>query len=141
MAKKRGKRKGANKRLRAQKQRDRLQQHREREAAQSPREIRKPYRPEFTELSRELFPHIGLRAGSLDAQKCVSGSSHKLKTVRVHDELCIESSPEQEAEWTRREADAKRETERKKKQVAPLYNKGPYQMITDISQVKDLGRK
>lgn len=46
-------------------------------------------------------------------------------------------------EWLRREAAAHAETERKKKMVAPLYNKGGYQYVGDAPPeiIKTLGRK
>ena len=36
---------------------------------------------------------------------------------------------------------AQAEADRRKTQVAPLYNKGAVQYITSLEQVKDLGRK
>lgn len=48
-----------------------------------------------------------------------------------------------EEEYKIREAAAKLEIERKKKMVAPLYNKGAYQFIGDAPQeiINNLGRK
>lgn len=39
------------------------------------------------------------------------------------------------------EIEAQAEAERRKSQVAPLYNKGAYQYITSPGQAKDFGRK
>lgn len=46
-----------------------------------------------------------------------------------------------EGEMADREAAARVEIERKKTMVAPLYNKGPYQMITSAEQCLTMGRK
>ena len=48
-----------------------------------------------------------------------------------------------EGELAEREAAAQREIERKKKMVAPLYNKGGYQYVGDASEeiIKNLGKK
>lgn len=46
-----------------------------------------------------------------------------------------------EGEMADREAAARVEIERKKTMVAPLYNKGPYQMITSAEQCLTIGRK
>lgn len=43
--------------------------------------------------------------------------------------------------WEEREALAQQETERKKKRIAPLYSKGPYQYLTDEADPTTLGRK
>ncbi len=40
-----------------------------------------------------------------------------------------------------REAEAQVEVERKKKRIAPMYNKGAYQYVTDGTDPKDIGRK
>lgn len=40
-----------------------------------------------------------------------------------------------------REQAAQEEIERKKRRVAPLYNKGGYQYVTDETDLSDLGRK
>lgn len=43
--------------------------------------------------------------------------------------------------WEEREAQAQVEIEKKKKRVAPLYNKGGYQYVTDETDTTTLGRK
>lgn len=40
-----------------------------------------------------------------------------------------------------REQEAQKEIERKKKRVAPAYNKGAYQYVTEETDPKDIGRK
>lgn len=40
-----------------------------------------------------------------------------------------------------REQKAQEEIERKKQRIAPLYNKGAYQYVTDETDLSDLGRK
>lgn len=60
---------------------------------------------------------------------------------------CGDAVPEQRAELGFRtclscgEAAAQKEAERRKGQVAPLFNKGAYQYITSESQLHDIGRK
>jgi len=46
-------------------------------------------------------------------------------------------------EMFQREQKARKEAERRKKMIAPLYNKGAYQYIGDVAEevVRDLGRK
>jgi len=44
-------------------------------------------------------------------------------------------------EMAEREAEAQKEIAAKKKRVAPLFNKGGYQFITDGTDPKDIGRK
>lgn len=51
--------------------------------------------------------------------------------------LAYEESPEMAA----RERLAQEEKDRKRKRLAPLYNKGPVQYITDDADPKELGRK
>lgn len=46
-----------------------------------------------------------------------------------------------EGEMLERELAAQEEIERKKKRIAPAYNKGAYQYITDGTDPSDLGRK
>lgn len=46
-----------------------------------------------------------------------------------------------EGQMAEREQRAQEEIERKRTQVAILYNKGPYMMITDSSDPKTFGRK
>lgn len=45
------------------------------------------------------------------------------------------------AEMQAREDAAQKEIERKRKRVAPLYNKGGYQFVTDDTDLTTLGRK
>lgn len=40
-----------------------------------------------------------------------------------------------------RELEAQKEIEKKKLRVAPLYSKGPYQLIPDHMELEDLGKK
>jgi len=40
-----------------------------------------------------------------------------------------------------RESAAQEEVEAKKKRIAPLYNKGAYQYLTEGTDPKDIGRK
>lgn len=49
--------------------------------------------------------------------------------------------PRYEGEMLDRELKAKEEIERKKTQVAPLYNKGGYMYITEGTNPRDIGRK
>ncbi|QKE11211.1 hypothetical protein O152_gp133 [Pseudomonas phage PaBG] len=44
-------------------------------------------------------------------------------------------------EMVRREALAQKEKERKRKMLAPAYNKGPYMLITEGTDPSELGRK
>lgn len=46
-----------------------------------------------------------------------------------------------EGEMEEREREAQKEIERKKMRVAPMYNKGGYQYVTDETDPSDLGRK
>lgn len=49
--------------------------------------------------------------------------------------------PTYEGEMLQREIEAQKEIARKKMRVAPAYNKGAYQYITDETDPSDLGRK
>lgn len=44
-------------------------------------------------------------------------------------------------ELAAREALAQEEKDRKRKRLAPLYNKGPYMLITDDADITSIGRK
>lgn len=69
-----------------------------------------------------------------------SSKPKKTKMARAADHLLKTRDPE---EYARREAAAKVETDRKKKNVAPLANKMGYQYIGDAPPeiIKDLGKK
>ena len=58
---------------------------------------------------------------------------------RIEDDKSAESV-EYTEEMQAREAAARKEAERRKKCVAPAFNKGPYQYIFTEEQAKDVGR-
>lgn len=70
-----------------------------------------------------------------DSTRCIRSNNDMSGTmyINVKDDL----SPEMLA----REAVAQEEIKRKRKRVAPAYNKGGYQYITDDTDPKTLGRK
>lgn len=57
------------------------------------------------------------------------------------DPVRVLSKVEYTGELAKREEEARKEVEAKKKRVAPLFNKGGYQYITDGTDLKDIGRK
>lgn len=61
--------------------------------------------------------------------------------LETHAPAAAVTQVQYEGEMAEREAAARAELERKKGRVAPLFNKGAYQLITDESQLKDIGRK
>ncbi len=73
------------------------------------------------------------------AAKLPSAGVAEAGTVRVRKPKALFTPDEYQA----REAKAKSETDRKKKMVAPLYNKGGYQYVGDAPPeiIKNLGKK
>lgn len=59
------------------------------------------------------------------------GAEYNPKRLELGYRICLECG----------EAESKKEADRRKSQVAPLYNKGGYQYITSVDQAKDIGRK
>lgn len=55
--------------------------------------------------------------------------------------LLAKTAYEESPEMLERERLAQVEKDRKRKRLAPLYNKGPVQYITDDADPKELGRK
>lgn len=120
-----------SKREKANKQRER--EARRREAALN--EPRKKFRPKFEPLK----PRSYLMQREDAYSKLPSGPSQqaaipaKAATVK----------PKDRADWEQRERLAKEESDRRKKMVAPAYNKGAYQYIGDAPPevVQTMGRK
>ena len=102
---------------------------------------RKYKRP--TKIFVELKPRVTRVVITDDMAKTASLPSHEHNSpikYRPRSEPKTKFSVE---EYQRRETEAKKEIERKKKRVAVMYNKGGYQYIGDAPAevVKDLGKK
>lgn len=108
---------------------------------------------EQSELAK-LAKQVGrLPDGSLpkDKKKKDDGTS-LLVNYRANDTRHIPSAPaitvtehgiflEEGHDWVERERIAQEEIEKKKKRIAPLYNKGGYQYLTDDTDLTTVGRK
>ena len=97
-------------------------------------EVAKKYKPAFVE--RKPAEVTKYRAAGTEQYKSLIDTY-----LATHEPEYTNKAPVYEGELAEREAAARLELERKKKQVAPLFNKGAYQLITDESQLKDIGRK
>lgn len=70
-----------------------------------------------------------------DSTRCIPSNNDSSGTLYINTQ--VELSPEMQV----REEEARLELKRKSKRVAPAYNKGAYQYITDDTDPKTLGRK
>lgn len=107
-------------------------------AAREPVRLTTRYeRPPFEELVVSRMPH--LRGGPPQ-----QGVPHGLRLSMMGKSAVSISKANpyiDDPEMQEREEAARKIAKKREKSVAPLYNKGAYQLITDPSQVKDLGRK
>ncbi|MBV36240.1 MAG: hypothetical protein CMP47_12455 [Rickettsiales bacterium] len=119
---------GDNKyRPRTKKEKQRLQEQRKRaQAAKREREQHQREAPAFT--PNYSYPR---------RNQNINISSKFMS--RIEDDKSAESV-EYTEEMQAREAAARKEAERRKKCVAPAFNKGPYQYIFTEEQAKDVGR-
>lgn len=70
------------------------------------------------------------------------GRNDHLSIVSVTEKLATTNKTQvkYKGDMERREREAQKEIERKKKRIAPAYNKGAYQYITDETNPTDLGK-
>ena len=83
-------------------------------------------------------------SGTLDVNKNAKHLDVKLiaeAPARASDNKISHDEILQYDGWQEREAEAQIEIEKKKKRVAPLFNKGGYQYVTDETDPTTLGRK
>ena len=98
---------------------------------------RKKRRKEYIKTAPDFVPKYNTE--SLMPQR---GTGKEVKDTHEKVKPEVQSKVEYTGEMAERERIAQEELERKKKQTAPLYNKGPVQYIDDIPEIiRDLGKK
>lgn len=120
-------------------ERNRAKKAAELEASRAANKQRR-YRPpkEFKQLSERKYHEVHDPAAlATQALKSKPMAAPKLERKELDERMF-------DPEWVAREQIAQQEIERKKKQVAPLYNKAGYEYVggvTDPTILKNLGKK
>lgn len=93
----------------------------------------------LADLKQNPTPYTppAVRRQQINAPGVVVSVKPKLPTPKTQQK----QTPRLQGDMLEREKVAQQETERKKQRVAPLYNKGPIQFITDDTDLTTLGRK